>query len=418
MTDAQKRVLQLQAQQSETREKLNGLLGKETRTEAEETEMRELTDAAQKLEPELRAALAVAAAEEPETVTQDGVDPETRERIKLRDGCFVTNYFKRGNLEGREAELNSELGFDRNDIPLDLWEKDRPAETREDRAVTGAPGTVGLNLANIRPYVFEPSIAAYFGIQMPAVPSGTYAVPTITTALTTGARTKGADQAATAAAFTIAQATPKSVSARLEFLIEDIAAAGTNLEQALRENLSMALSAELDNQIINGDGSAPNLAGLFNKLADPSADTTTLTFDHGLAKLADLIDGLWATETMQVRQMVGVDSYVLAAKSVSVPATGGKGELTLADYLRAHSGGFRTNKRMPAKSGTKQQGLAHRAGMPGIASAIIPTWGRIAIDDPFSNSAKGQRNITAHAIVGDLILTHPAAYAQVEFKVS
>ena len=44
-------------------------------------------------------------------------------------------------------------------------------------------------------------------------------------------------------------------SARLELTIEDIAAVGQeNFESILRENLSLALSAELDKQGLNGAG--------------------------------------------------------------------------------------------------------------------------------------------------------------------
>ena len=369
------------------------------------------------LEPEYRAALAIEATE---TAAQSGTERDTetreaRERRELRSKCRVTSYIlatNKGRLNGPEEELRAELGYEVGDIPLELW------ETRtEDRAITEAPGTVGVNVQRIYPAIFAPSIAPYFGINMPQVPSGTYAVPSINASLTAGSRAKDADQAATAATFTVATSTPKQVSARLEFNISDVAAAGTNLEAALRQNLQMALSAELDDQVINGAGASDDLEGLFHKLANPSADSTTLTFNHGLSKLADLIDGLHATETSHIRQMVGVDTYKLAARSVSVPASGGEGELTLADYLRANSGGFRTNSRMPAVASTKQQGLAYRSGIA-AAGAIVPHWGRVSIDDPYTNSAKGQRNVTIHVLLGDLIIPHAGVYAQTEYKVS
>ncbi len=410
--------LKIERRRSEIRTRLNEIreLAESARTDAIKQETASLERELRESETELRAAIEE---EEAGMTAANGETAEAHQRRELRDRCSVVAYFRgglSGRLDGAEEELRAELGFEVGEIPLELWERDRPAP--EQRTVTNAPGTVGLNLANIAPYVFAPSIAGYMGISMPQVPSGTYAVPTITTALTAGAKAKGADAAATAAAFTVVSSTPKRISARLEFLIEDIAAAGTNLEAALRENLSMALSAELDDQIINGNGTAPNLTGLFQRLTDATADGTALTFDHGLGKLSDLIDGLWAFETMDLRQIVGVDTYKLAAKSVSVPAAGGKGELTLADYMRMHSGGFRTNSRMPATSNTKQKGLAFRAGRPGLSTAVVPTWGRVAIDDPYTNSAKGQRNVSIHVMVGDMILTQPAAYAETEFKVS
>ncbi len=416
-----KKSIELRLRRDQMSERLNELCAKDETSDEERAEMDRLDSDLR----ENRVKLAAAVTQEhiddekaqAEARAEDGLNAEQRARLELRDKSTVSAYFraaKSGKLEGREAELNQELGFDGNEIPMEIFESSRPDEKR---AITAAPGTVGVNLQSIEPYVFAPSIAAGLGIAMPSVPSGSYAIPVITTALTAGARAKGTDQAATAAQFTVHSMTPKQVSARLEFNITDIAAAGTNLEGALRENLSMALSAELDDQIINGDGSAPNLSGLFKVLTDASADATTLTFDHGLAKLADLIDGLWATETMHVRQIVGVDTYRLAAKLTSVPATGGKGELTLADYLKEHSGGFRTNKRMPAEASNKQKAICYRAGMPGLTTAVVPSWGRIMIDDPYSNSAKGQRNVTVHAILGDLKILQADAYAEVEYKV-
>ena len=344
--------------------------------------------------------------------------PDNVERMRLYSTYKISNVLlamKSGKLTGVEAEMGQELKLAQNELPIEVFESDRPKGIK---VVTGAPGTVGVNLQPIMPFVFAPSIASMLGISMPEVPSGTYAIPVISAALSASARARDTDQAATAATFRVDSMSPKRVSARLELLIEDIFAAGTNLEPAMRQNLSMVLSAELDNQIINGDGAAPNLSGLFHALDDPDVDGTTLTFDHGLIKLASLVDGLWAAQTSDVAQIVGLGTYRLAASLTSVPATGGKGELTLADYMMQHSGGFRTNSRMPVKVGTKQQSIAHRRGMPGITTAVIPSWGKIQIDDPYSASAKGQKSVTVHAIVGDLKILQPGAYAQVEYKVS
>ena len=142
----------------------------------------------------------------------------------------------------------------------------QPVEQRQTDAATGAPGTVGVNLERIRPQVFANSIAPRLGIEMPRVMSGTYASATITTPLTAGAKAKGAAQDATAASFTVLSVTPKRISARLAIAIEDVAAVGqANFESILRENLSLVLSDELDKQAINGDGAAPNLAGMSSR---------------------------------------------------------------------------------------------------------------------------------------------------------
>ena len=179
----------------------------------------------------------------------------------------------------------------------------------------------------------------------------------------------------------------------------------------------MALSAELDDQMINGAGAGNDLEGLFHALANPAADGTTLTFAHGVEKLAALVDGLWATETSHIRQIVGPDTYRLAAGETSGSAAN-RGEVTLASWLARESGGFRTNSRMPATASMKQQGLAFRSGVSGVRTAVCPHWGRIGITDIYSGSASAQTAVTFHVLLGDVLVVQDGAYSQTEFKVS
>ncbi|MDE0335620.1 MAG: phage major capsid protein, partial [Defluviicoccus sp.] len=242
-------------------------------------------------------------------------DAEQRERIELRSKARLTEYLlarAQGRMvSGAEAELCAAAGV--QGIPLELWDTLQPErrQDRETRAITPAPGTVGVNLDPIRPAVFANSIAPRLGIAMPRVGSGTYATGTITTSQSADAKEKSAAIAATAGAITVTTATPKRVSARLELTLEDIAAVGqANFESILRENLSLALSDELDDQAINGDGQAPNLSGMFKALTDPSAPAAGVaTFDTFVAAFADGIDGLWANTLKVLAIDAGVDWY-------------------------------------------------------------------------------------------------------------
>ena len=85
-------------------------------------------------------------------------DAELRERIELRGKASLGRYLKaalRGGLvQGAEAELMEAAGIE-DGIPLELWDTAPEAETRD---ITGAPGTVGVNLDKIRPHVFAPSV--------------------------------------------------------------------------------------------------------------------------------------------------------------------------------------------------------------------------------------------------------------------
>ena len=273
---------------------------------------------------------------------------------------------------------------------MELW--DVPAEGQETRqdAPTGAPSTVGVNLDAIRPQVFSASIAGRLGVEMPRVESGSYASATITTSLTAGTQAKGDAAEATAAGFTVTSVSPKRISARLGVRIEDVAAVGQqNFESILRENLALVLSDALDDQVINGDGTAPNLAGIFGRLTDPSDPTAVADFDAFASAHAGGIDGLWANTLKDVAIVCGPATMALSARTFQ-SATNYKGEMSAAAFAAMNTGGFWTNRRMPAAVSTIQQAILYRKGrsMMGGAgamrTAICPHWAEISIDDIFS----------------------------------
>ena len=432
MTKSQK----LQLEQSEKRQRINALLGKELMTAGERAELGTLTGRMQDIEVEYRAAVVAEDSDLDKARTEAGdLDAEQRERVELRSKASLTNYLlaaARGRMvDGAEAELAQAAGV--TGIPLELFEPAPEQRSAEERAITPAPGTVGVNLDPIRPAVFANSIAARLGIGLPRVASGTYATATITTSAVPAAKAKSGAIDATAGALTVTTATPKRVSARLELTLEDIAAVGqSNFESILRQNLSLALSDELDDQAINGDGSAPNLKGMFKILTDPSAPATGVaTFDSFVSAFADGIDGLWANTGKDVAIVAGVDTYKLSAKTFRdrVIDTGQRGGVSLgdeafSDYALRQYGGWWTNKRMPAKDAHVQQAILFRKGRSmmggsgGMRTAVCPHWGEISIDDIYSGSAKGERYFTMHVLLGDVILVQPDAYAQVAFRVS
>ena len=182
---------------------------------------------------------------------------------------------------------------------------------------------------------------------MPRVKTGTFASATISTSQTAAALDKGASAVGTAGALTVATATPKRVSARLELRLEDIAAVGQeNFESILRENLVLALSDQLDDQAINGNGTAPNLSGIFQGLADPTAAPTAVAdFDAFVGAFAGGVDGLWSVGVKEVAIACGVETYRLSASTFRDPASGtegGRGDMAFSDYGMGHYGGWWT----------------------------------------------------------------------------
>ena len=424
MTESQK----IELRRSKVRERLGeiGKLSGDEYSDELQAEERALQDEYTGLEQRHRTAII---AEDKDLDARRGeageADAETRERIELRSKAKLGVYMRAAltgkMVNGAEAELQVASGVD--GIPTELWDTPRPEQRSkgaEHRAITPAPGTVGINLDPIRPAAFAPSIASKLMIDMPRVPSGTYATGTISSTagsvLTADAVAKEADVPQTAGAITVGTASPKRVGASLALTLEDIAAIGNeNFESVLRQNVSLVLSDELDDQMINGDGANDDLTGIFERLTDPGAPAANVeTWTRFLAIQSGGIDGLWATELEHIAIVAGVDTYRLSAATFQ----GADSEESAASYLKRMGAGFWTNKRMPAKAAHIQQGILCRKGRTGMRTAVSPMWGSISIDDIYSGARKGQRFFTVSAIVGDVILVQPDAYAQIAFRVS
>ena len=418
----------LQVEQSEKRQKVNELLAVEDLTDDQRTEMDGLTKRLQQIEVETRAAIVAGGEEGVTTATAGGDTSQETDRLELRQRASLGRYLfaaLRGrSVDGAEAELQQEAGVE--GIPLELW--DVGPETRAD-APTGTPSTVGVNLDAIRPQVFAHAVLPKLGVEMPRVESGTYASATITQSLTSTSHAKGAAADSTAATFAVSSVTPKRISARMSIRIEDVAAVGQqNFEAVLRENLSMVLSDELDDQGLNGvagHGGA-DLEGLFMALTAPSDPSPIADFDAFAAAHAGGIDGLWANMLSDVSILCGPDTYRLSS-TVFQSATNYKGELSAAAYARSNTGGWMTNKRMPDADGTTnvQQAILYRMGRSfllnpegAMRTAVCPTWNEVSIDDIYTGSASGERYFTMHVLLGDVIVVQPDAYAQVAYKVA
>ena len=406
---------------SECRQALNTLLAVETRSAEQTAELEKLTGEVQKLEPELRAAIAAEPDPEVRTTATATDDPEVRERLEIRGrstlGAFLLAALQGRVPSGAEAEYAAALNAPPGHVPMDLWESGRPVETRESRDATPAPATGAVTLAPVQPFVFAPSIAPRLGIDMPSVPTGGYSELTIVTALPAAPKAKAADADDTAGALTPITANPRRISARMSVTLEDVAQIGqTNFEAALRQNVSMALSDEYDDQAINGDGETPNVTGLVSQLTDPADPTAAAAnFAAFLKAAADQIEGLWASMLTDVAIVTNPDAYKLSAQAFRANSS----DLSFSDYARQALGGWWTNKRMPATAATIARGIVYRMGRLGLRTACHPTWGTVAIDDIYTSSRSGQRHFTVHALVGDkVLLVQPAAYGLVEYKVS
>ena len=429
MSPSQSKLTSLLNEESSIKEKMTVLSGKDELSDEERSAMGDAEQRYTSMQVEIRTARTLVETEDRDSTIERGTptgDAEQRERIELRSRASVRGYLSAA-LKGRapsgaEAELAQAAGVP-DGIPFELWQ--RPEQRQEDRAITPAPGTVGVNLDTLRPYVFAPSVVDRLMVEMPMVASGTYASGTITTAATADAVPKGGagttgDVPETAAAFTIATTVPHRIGSSLNLAIEDIASVGQeNFESLLRQHISLAMSDELDDQMLNGDGSNDDLTGIFERLTDPTAPAATVeSWTRFLAIQSAGIDGLWGSELSHIALLVGPETYRLAAATFQ----GTDSEDSAASYLKRTGAGFETNSRMPAKATHVQAGILCRKGrsmMPSpTRTAVCPHWGYFSIDDIYTGAHKGQRRFVINTLVGDVILVQPDAYAQVAFRVS
>ena len=434
MTPRQK----IELRQSERRERLNELAGLDELSDEQATELDTLQVEYRNGEKQLRAAIVAddqAQAQAEAQADAEGGDRETRERLELRSQARLGNYLAAAlsgrAVEGAEAELSAAAGV--SGIPLELFDIER-RETRADVA-TAAPATTQVNLQPILPSIFARSIIPRLGVAMPRVEAGTYASLSITTDLTAAAKDAGAAQESTRAQFTAVNTVPHRVSARLSVRIEDVAGLGAgNFESILRQNLTLAMSSELDRLGLVGDpattAAEPN--GLFTQLADPANPATVIDWPGFVALAADGIDGgPWAEDMTAVKLLVNPETMRLAettfqrgATTAAGPSQDTPGELSAAAYLRAHCGGLMASSRMPATAATLASVLRHRSGTMGldgvnaVTTATCPTWAELAIDDIYSDSASGTRHFTLHALIGDVVVHYPSAYERVDVKIS
>ena len=156
----------------------------------------------------------------------------------------------------------------------------------------------------------------------------------------------------------------------------------------------MAMSDQLDVQILSGDGTSPNLGGLFDDdgLAAPSEPGSEADVNAYIDLATGQVDGINAYSTSDVRFLIGPATLKHAAKKF-ITGT----DTTAYDKLRSLSGGVRVSARVPAVNAKKQELLATR--MNGVA--VAPMWPALTlVRDIYSGAAKGEVALTAIALYG------------------
>ncbi len=405
----------IELRRSEIRQKLNEISGLEGDAFTDEirAESAELEKEFGGLDTQFRAALIAEGGDET-------TETEGREEAELRaltDGVMLGSYLSTAlagaSLDGREAELNQHIGLDDAVIP---WAAIAPkvehrAEVRVD-AVTASPATTSVGQQSIIERVFADSAAAYLGVDLPTVPVGVANFPVLTSGADGSTVEKDAEVDATAATFTPNTLSPMRLQASYLFRREDRAVLA-GMEDALRADLSGALSEALDKAVIAGQAADPTIPGFLGTglVAPNPLPSVVADFAAYVSSVASRLDGRFAMSAGDVRLLVGADTVSHMHSLFSA----GSGE-SAAGYLARLFGGLRVSAHVPAKTNANVQGGVVARGNQ--RAAVAPVWEGVAlIRDEVTQAAKGQLKLTV-VMLYSFAIVRSAQFSRVAFKLA
>lgn len=398
--------------QSEIRQELAALAGKETPTEDEVRSMETLDLEYRQNETRYRASLIAEDTERREA----GSELETRSAeewanlmagFEMRQVALALDEGRQ--LEGQTAEIVTEL---RNDggfrgIPVP-WQA---LETRN----TVAAGTP--NPVQTRPIIdrlFPDSVASRMGAQMISIDAGAVEWPVTTSAVTAGwADGEDANVAGPTAYETTdrAMAPDHNLGVQMRISRKTLKQSGAALEQAVRRDMNGAMGAAMDQAAFLGTGANGQPLGVITGAAT-----------YGLTSTAVAALASWGAFRSAVTR------FMTANAAGSPDAVRALIRPELWDYLdsvliagTAVSEWDRLVKNIPAGNiAMTNNALAAPAGSPtatvallttaagGVAPIFIGAWGAVdMIRDPFTDAQSGGLRITALATM-DVTVARPA----------
>ena len=414
-----KKSIKLALRASEIRSDINKLDPGEDTIE----KRRELLGQLDTVETEYRAALTEEAEAEATQPDANGITPEER-AFRALESKAELRHAMRAVMEGKPLtgaakELQEHRGLAGHDLPWEMVAP-RPAPRAEHRAdaVSPAPADSHLQQHSIVGRVFARSATMTLGVQMPQVAVGQQNYPVITT--TDAAQILAKDAAETDSAdagITAHVIEPVRLQRSYVFRREDQAVL-SGLEEALRNDLSMAVSDLLDQQVLAGDGTTgAELGGFFatfanGGLADRGDTPARVTFALAAGETARGIDGKYAGGLSECAVVIGDDT----ARDLASKFQNQDSDSALA-YMGRTTMKTMASANVPAVASMFQEGVLARMGASG-ANSVCPVWSSMfMIRDEITGRKSGQIAITVGMLAGFDIL-RADAYQRLKFKVA
>ena len=398
----------LAIEKSEKRQRVNDLLGKDELTTEERAEMDALTKRLQEIEVEYRAAVVE---EETREVRTEG-NPEDRElrelRGRVRVGSYLGAALEMRAVDGAEAEFNQHRGIGLDRFPLELLAPEVRATTNTDSATMQQSWLDRL---------FADTAAMRLGISMRSVPAGVASYPVTTAGASAAQRAK--EQAIGDAAWTVGvtEMKPKRNGVRAVFVMEDEARL-PGLEQALRRDLSMALTEGIDRAIFLGDAGATGTDADIVGLTTAVITETTITQANKvkgpetLMSFSNLVDGIHAGGYMDLRVVAAIGAWRLWENTVANAAAENQ---TIAQFLRMAGLSWSSRGEIETNTANGDFGafIGRGRGIDGAGVAAVWESAQL-IRDPYSGAAKGEIALTLNYL-WDFALPRPANFARIKY---
>ena len=397
----------LEIRRSEIRQRMNEISGLDDLSDAVIAEEKKLRSEYQQLEVRQRAAEIGADLDDKQAkeAFQDD-DKKGKELAELRSGVSLGKYLSAiaegRSPEGREAELQKELGMGQSMVPHDAIQTRQASPVIEKRAVTAAPSDVGAIQHPIVPPVYAAGAAAFLGISMPSVGVGESNYTVLSTGATPGTPAKDGEQAESDGVFTPHVLSPRRVQASFIFRRED-AAVLAGMEESLRANLSSALTESLDKQVLSGL--------LSTGLTVPDNPSDEADFSDYVSDMIGLrVDGRYATGSDSLKVAVGPETF----GHMSTLFLSNSNE-SAAQYINRITSGLRVSAHVPDVAAKRQDAIVARGS---AMNAVLPTWlGVSVVKDEITKAAVGQIVLTVVQLFGFKVL-RADGFARLRFQVA
>ncbi|MCF7746997.1 phage major capsid protein [Sulfitobacter sp. M39] len=395
--------VKIQRRQSEIRQELAVLVGKESPSEDETRSMETLDTEYRANEARYRAALIA----EDEERRDAGAELETRSDtewaevmagFEMRQVALALDEGRA--LEGRTAEVVSELrshgGYRGVPIPWGALET-RAGET----VAAGTPNP--MRTAPIIERLFAGSVAARMGGQMVNVGVGEMEYPVTTSAVTAGWANGETGNVPGPAAYTTLDRPLKpdhNLGVQMRLTRKTLKQSGAGLEQAVRRDMNGAIEEALDRAVFLGSGSAGEPTGLFAGASAWGISEVDVgaaaTWGAIRSEVVGFLTGNAATGPGDVRALIRPEVWDAMDAAIWDAGSGvtewDRMSDALGEVMMSHNA-------LDAPTGSPAASkavLTTTAG--GVAPFFVGTWGAIdLIRDPYSDAQSGALRLTALA---------------------